>query len=64
MFQDLAAAPWALFVIFGAIILGGVLAYGSYMTSKRTQREKELTEAGTRAEYAREDAQKHPNFPD
>lgn len=46
---------WLLLLTLGVACLGGAMIYGTMRNRKRTPLEREITEAGTRAEYRAED---------
>ena len=47
--------PWALATVIGALVLAVAIAYGMWVNTKRTRRERRLTEAATKTEYEVED---------
>jgi hypothetical protein len=47
--------PWALVTVIGAFVLLAAIGYGMWVNSKRTNRERMLTEMATKREYERED---------
>jgi hypothetical protein len=52
--------PWALATVIGAIVLALAIAYGMWVNTKRTRREKRLTAAATKTEYEVEDRNPSP----
>ena len=54
MLMDLAAMPWALWVVVATLILGLAIAWGAYRTSKVTPREAARTEAAVHAAHEAE----------
>ena len=49
---------WLIVVLGGAILLGAAIAYGMYRSRRRSLAEQIHTEAATRDEYAKEDAER------
>ncbi|MGV3650010.1 MAG: hypothetical protein ACO1OK_01175 [Devosia sp.] len=49
---------WLFAVLGGALILGLAIAFGMKRSAHATPREKAVTEAATRADYAEEDAER------
>lgn len=54
MLMDLAATPWALWVLGTTIVLGVAIAWGVYRTTKVTPREEARTEAAVHAAHKAE----------
>ena len=50
-----SGSPWALVTVLGAILLLAAIGYGMWQNSKRTNRERMLTEMATKREYEIED---------
>ena len=55
--EAILSSPWFWLVVVGggAIILGAVIAFGQARTSKLTNSEEAVRDAGTRRVYAEED---------
>lgn len=47
--------PWFFAVLGGAVILGIVIAYGAFKSSRATPRQKEAGERGAREIYHKDD---------
>jgi hypothetical protein len=60
-YQNLGALPWVAIVVTTTVILGAVLAYAQYRSSKVTPAERAASEAATRALHERE---RDPTFKD
>lgn len=52
--QPLASIPWVLIVAIGTLILGLAIAYGVMRNSRRTPREKAISEAGAHDLYKKD----------
>jgi len=61
MQQDLAAISWTWIVIAGTVVLGLVLAYAMYRSSKATPRQQAESEAGARRLYNTEGGEQRRN---
>src|SRR5687767_12469443 len=55
----LAAWPWGLFLVIATVVLGGVIAYGQYKSSKATRAQLRAGEEASHKLYAEED-RRHP----
>lgn len=53
--MDITPNLWLILLTLGVVCLGAALVYGIMRNRQRTPLEREITEAGTRAEYRAED---------
>lgn len=53
--MELSAMPWLFAVLGGAAILGLVMAYGAYKSSKASRRQRNAAECGAREIYDKDD---------